>query len=92
LVVGGISVDFMAFTNRHLTQAQTQQLRRFQREAIRRVAKFAVLADYTKWGIRGFSSFAELSEAYGVITTDELAREALSTLRKNIKKVLVAKP
>jgi len=69
-----------------------QQLRRFQREAIRRVAKFAVLADYTKWGIRGFSSFAKLSEADGVITTDQLAREALGTLRKNIKKVLVAKP
>jgi DeoR/GlpR family transcriptional regulator of sugar metabolism len=70
----------------------TLKLRRFQREAIRRAAKFAVLADHTKWGIRGFSSFAELSEADGVITTDGLSPEASRTLRKNIKEVLLAKP
>jgi DeoR/GlpR family transcriptional regulator of sugar metabolism len=69
-----------------------QRLRRVQSEVIRRAAKFVVLADHAKWGIRGFSSFAELSEADGVITTDGLAPEALSTLRKNIKEVLVAKP
>ena len=81
----GMDIEF-GFSSPNLIEADTN------REVIRRAAKFVVLADHTKWGIRGFSSFAELSEADGVITTDGLSREALSTLRNNVREVLVAKP
>jgi len=49
-------------------------------------------AKETMWGIRGFSSFTELSEEDGVITRDGLSPEALGTLQEKINEVLLAKP
>jgi deoxyribonucleoside regulator len=49
-------------------------------------------AKETMWGIRGFSSFAELPEEDGAITRDGLSPEALGTLQEKINEVLLANP
>jgi DeoR/GlpR family transcriptional regulator of sugar metabolism len=60
------------------------------REVIRRSAKFVVLADATKWGVRGFSSFASFDQADLVITSKGLTNKALVVLRSKVKEVIVA--
>jgi len=81
----GMDIEF-GFSSPNLIEADTN------REVIRRAAKFVVLVDHTKWGIRGFTCFAELSDADSVITTDGLGPEPLRTLQQNVKEVLLAKP
>ena len=81
----GMDIEF-GFSSPNLVEADTN------REVIRRAAKFVILADSTKWGSRGFTSFAELSEADTVITTEGLDPAALATLRENVSEVLLARP
>ncbi len=81
----GMDIEF-GFSSPNLVEADTN------REVIRRAAKFVILADSTKWGSRGFTSFAELSEADTVITTEGLDPAALATLRENVPEVLLARP
>ena len=81
----GMDTEF-GFSSPNLVEADTN------REVIRRAGKLIVLADYTKWGSRGFTSFAELSEANTVITTEGLSLEALEILRTNVPEVLLARP
>jgi len=81
----GMDTEF-GFSSPNLVEADTN------REVIRRAGKLIVLADYTKWGCRGFTSFAELSEANTVITTEGLSPEALEILRTNVREVLLARP
>ncbi len=47
-------------------------------------------ADHTKWGIRGFTSFANFDTADIVITTEGISRNSLATLKQNVKDVRVA--
>jgi DeoR/GlpR family transcriptional regulator of sugar metabolism len=49
-----------------------------------------VVADHTKWGIRGLSRFARLSEAHVFVTDSGLDRAARATIAEHVDKVLVA--
>lgn len=79
----GMDSEF-GFSSPNLVEAETN------REVIRRAAKFVVLADHTKWGIRGFTSFANFDTADIVITTEGISRNSLATLKQNVKDVRVA--
>lgn len=79
----GMDSEF-GFSSPNLVEAETN------REVIRRAAKFVVLADHTKWGVRGFTSFANFESADIVITTEGLSKSALETLRANVADVRVA--
>ena len=79
----GMDSEF-GFSSPNLVEAETN------REVIRRAAKFAVLADHTKWGIRGFTSFANFDTADIVITTEGISKNHLATLKANVPDVRVA--
>jgi DeoR/GlpR family transcriptional regulator of sugar metabolism len=48
-----------------------------------------VLADHTKWGKLGFSTFAQLAEADLLITDSAIEKDALVAMRENIASVEV---
>lgn len=79
----GIDADF-GFSSPNLVEAETN------REVIRRSAKFVVLVDHSKWGVRGFSSFAPVEDADLIITSRGISPKALQTLKSKVKEVLVA--
>lgn len=79
----GMDSEF-GFSSPNLVEAETN------REVIRRSAKFVVLADHTKWGVRGFSSFSTFDGADVVITSKGLSNKALVVLRSKVKEVLLA--
>lgn len=79
----GMDSEF-GFSSPNLVEAETN------REVIRRAAKFVVLADHTKWGVRGFTSFANFESADIVITTQGLSKTARETLSKAVKDVRIA--
>ena len=80
----GMDPEF-GFSSPNLVEAETN------REVIRRAAKFVILADATKWGTRGFSSFATFEMADMVITSSGLDKADLELLRESVKEVKVAK-
>jgi DeoR/GlpR family transcriptional regulator of sugar metabolism len=49
-----------------------------------------VLADHTKWGVVGLSSFAALEDADTVITDGGLPAEARALLAERVGKLIVA--
>jgi DeoR/GlpR family transcriptional regulator of sugar metabolism len=57
------------------------------RSFIRAASTSVVLADHTKWGLAGLSSFADLSEADVLITDDELDIDAVELLASHIDRV-----
>lgn len=80
----GMDSEF-GFSSPNLVEAETN------REVIRRASKFVVLADNTKWGIRGFTSFANFESADIVITTDGISKNSLQTLKSAVSDVRVAR-
>jgi DeoR/GlpR family transcriptional regulator of sugar metabolism len=80
----GMDSEF-GFSSPNLVEAETN------REVIRRASKFVVLADHTKWGIRGFTSFANFESADIVITTEGISRSSLQTLKNAVPDVRVAR-
>jgi DeoR/GlpR family transcriptional regulator of sugar metabolism len=78
----GMDSEF-GFSSPNLDESETN------REVIRRAAKVVVLADHTKWGVRGFSSYADCDAADIIITDDGLTPEALRTLKSKVKEVIV---
>ncbi|MEY3561167.1 MAG: hypothetical protein RL068_319 [Actinomycetota bacterium] len=79
----GMDADF-GFSSPNLVESETN------REVIRRSQKCVVLADHTKWGMRGFSSFASFEQADVVITDSKLPKSALAVLNEQVKDVRVA--
>lgn len=79
----GMDSEF-GFSSPNLEEAETN------REVIRRSAKFVILADHSKWGVRGFSSFSTFDRADVVITSKGLSNKALVVLRSKVKEVMVA--
>jgi DeoR/GlpR family transcriptional regulator of sugar metabolism len=72
------------FTTPNLLEAETNQA------LIRAAERVVVVADHTKWGVRGLSGFAQLSEA-GVLVTDRgLPPEAQTVLSEHIDRVVLA--
>lgn len=78
----GMDSEF-GFSSPNLDESETN------REVIRRAAKVVILADHTKWRVRGFSSYADCDAADVIITDDGLTSEALKTLKTQVKEVIV---
>lgn len=55
-----------------------------------RAKRLVVLADHTKWGQVGSSTFAKLSDADVLITDSGLEAEALAELKQHVNQVLLA--
>lgn len=84
--IGTHGVDLRGgFSSPNLYEAETN------RSIRQRAKKFIVLADHTKWGKLGFSTFAELSEADILITDDAMPAHALLALREEIPEVIAVK-
>jgi len=79
----GVDPEF-GFSSPNLVEAETN------REVIRRSAKFVILVDHSKWGVRGFSSFADVEDADVIITSKGLAPKSLESLRSKVREVIVA--
>lgn len=79
----GMDSEF-GFSSPNLVESETN------REVIKRSQKFVVLADHTKWGMRGFSSFATFEQADVVITDSKLPKAAMAALNEQVKDVRVA--
>lgn len=73
------------FSSPNLYEAETN------RSVRQRAKKFVVLADHTKLGKIGFSTFASLSEADVLITDSATDEKALDALREQITEIVVAK-
>jgi DeoR/GlpR family transcriptional regulator of sugar metabolism len=60
------------------------------REVIKNASETIILADHTKWGLRGFSSFGDLSAADAVVVDEATPQDAIDTLRNHVATVIVA--
>ncbi len=80
----GMDEEF-GFSSPNLIEGETN------REVINRSQRMVVLADHSKWGQRGFSSFAPLELADVVITSVGLAAPAETALRARVKDVQLAR-
>jgi DeoR/GlpR family transcriptional regulator of sugar metabolism len=82
--IGTHGVDIKGgFSSPNLYEAETN------RSVRQRTKKFVVLADHTKWGKLGFSTFAQLAEADLLITDSAIEKDALVAMRENIASVEV---
>jgi DeoR/GlpR family transcriptional regulator of sugar metabolism len=71
------------FTTPNLYESETN------RAVIAKTRKLVMLADQTKWGEVGFSTFAGLDEADLLVTNTGLSRAALNQLRSSVKELAV---
>jgi DeoR/GlpR family transcriptional regulator of sugar metabolism len=71
------------YSSPNLLEAETN---RAVRERARRLI---MLADHTKWGEVGFSTFANLSDADLLVTDDLLPAEAIEALQRHVSEVAV---
>lgn len=79
----GMDSEF-GFSSPNLVESETN------REVIKRSQKFVILADHTKWGMRGFTSFATFDQADVVITDSKLNKSALASLNEKVRDVRIA--
>ncbi|GAA3378942.1 DeoR/GlpR family DNA-binding transcription regulator [Streptomyces sannanensis] len=85
LILGAHGVSERAgLTSPHLAEAQTN------RALIAAARRVAVVADHTKWGVIGLSSFARLDEIDWYVTDDGLPEEARSVLAGAVGELIVA--
>jgi DeoR/GlpR family transcriptional regulator of sugar metabolism len=52
--------------------------------------QLAVVVDHTKWGVRGLSRMAELSEAQVLVSDEGLAPDAQTVLSEHVGRLIVA--
>jgi len=82
--IGTHGVDIKGgFSSPNLYEAETN------RSVRQRAKKFVVLADHTKWGKVGFSTFAQLNDADLLITDSAIGSENLKLMREHVKAVEV---
>jgi DeoR/GlpR family transcriptional regulator of sugar metabolism len=74
------------FTTPNVLEAETD---RALLEAGRRLV---IVADHTKWGMIGISSFARLDQADTVITDSGIARDAREVLGARVRELVVVQP
>jgi DeoR/GlpR family transcriptional regulator of sugar metabolism len=79
----GFDVD-AGLTTPNLAEAETN------RTLIRVARRVVVLADHTKWGLVGLSSFARLNEADVLITDDMLPADARGPVSDHVGELVVA--
>lgn len=81
--VHGMAAD-AGFTTPNLLEAETNQA------FIGAAERFVVVADHTKWGVRGLSRIAPLRDAHVLVTDGDLAADARAVLDERIGEVVVA--
>jgi DeoR/GlpR family transcriptional regulator of sugar metabolism len=82
--IGTHGVDVKGgFSSPNLYEAETN------RSVRQRTKKFVVLADHTKWGKVGFSTFARLNEADLLITDSAIESDTLTEMREYVPAVEV---
>jgi DeoR/GlpR family transcriptional regulator of sugar metabolism len=81
--VHGMSAD-AGFTTPNLLEGETDQAH------IASAERVVVVADHTKWGVRGLSRIARLDEAHVLVTDRGLPTEAHTLLAEHIGRVIVA--
>lgn len=85
VIVGAHGMDERAgFTTPNLMEADTD------RALVAAGRRLAVVADHTKWGVVGISTFAELGDADVVITDDGLPAQARRVLEERVGELIVA--
>ena len=83
LGVHGMAED-AGFSSPNLLEAETD------RAFIAAAQRVVVLADSTKWGVRGLSRVARLDEAHVLVTDNNLSAEAKETLEAHVERVVLA--
>jgi DeoR/GlpR family transcriptional regulator of sugar metabolism len=81
--VHGMTVD-AGFTTPNLLEGETDQAHLASAERV------VVIADHTKWGVRGLSRIARLDEAHVVVTDGRLPAEARSALAEHVAQIVIA--
>ena len=81
--VHGMTED-AGFTTPNPLEAETDKA------LIASASRFVVVADHTKWGVRGLVSIASLSDADVLVTDDGLPADALALLAESIPELVVA--
>jgi DeoR/GlpR family transcriptional regulator of sugar metabolism len=81
--VHGMAQD-AGFTTPNLLEAETDQA------LIGSAERVVVVADHTKWGVRGLSRIARLDEAHVLISDSGLPDEARTILAEHIEQVILA--
>jgi DeoR/GlpR family transcriptional regulator of sugar metabolism len=81
--VHGMAED-AGFTTPNLLEAETN------RALISCSERVVVIADHTKWGVRGLSRFADLDEAHVLVSDDGLFAEARNALGEHIERIVIA--
>jgi len=82
LGVHGMSED--GFSTPNLLEGETDRAHLASAERV------VVVADHTKWGVRGLSRIARLEEAHALVTDTHLPPEARGILAEHIDQVIVA--
>ena len=72
------------FSSPNLLEAETD------RAFIAAAQRVVVLADSTKWGVRGLSRLARLDEAHVLVTDNNLSAEAKEALEAHVERVVLA--
>ena len=83
LGVHGMSVD-AGFSTPNLLEGETDQAHLASAERV------VVVADHTKWGVRGLSRIARLDEAHVLVTDTGLAADARGILAEHVDQIIVA--
>jgi len=74
------------FTSPNLLEAETN------RALVEAGRRLVVVADHTKWGVVGLSSFARLEQADVMVTDSGLSPEAHAGLESTVKRLIVVEP
>ena len=81
--VHGMSLQ-AGFTSPNLMEAETN------RSFIESAGEVIVLADSTKWGVKGLATIAQLNEAHKIITDTNISSDAVSSIEALGVKVILA--
>jgi DeoR/GlpR family transcriptional regulator of sugar metabolism len=81
--VHGMSID-AGFTTPNMLEGATDQAH------LASAGRVVVVADHTKWGVRGLSQIARLEEAHVLVTDSRIGTEAHALLADHIREVVVA--
>jgi len=76
--------DDAGFTTPNLLEAETNQA------FVAAAERLVVVADHTKWGVRGLSRIARLEDADTIITDEKLPADAVPVLEEHVRRVVLA--
>jgi DeoR/GlpR family transcriptional regulator of sugar metabolism len=85
LGVHGMAED-AGFTTPNILESETNAA------FVEAAGRVAVVADHTKWGVRGLSRFARLDAAHILVTDSGLPPNARTVLSEHVEQVVVAPP